>query len=64
MSKKLTVEEAKGLKGYIKKHGGQVAVAVDFNVTPGTLSRTVNRHTGPDPRLRATLADKGIIKKA
>lgn len=62
MHKKLTKDEAQRLKDYMEKHSGQVAVSVDFKVTPGTLSRTANRRTAPSPMLRDKLVEHGIIK--
>jgi len=58
----LTPAEAKHLEQFVNKSGGQIKASLLFGVAPATLSRTVNRHTGPSPLLRKELVNHGIVK--
>ena len=59
---KLTKDEAKRLREYIDKNGGQEPVAVGWGISSATLSRSLNGDTAPSSLLRRTLAAVGVLK--
>ena len=59
----LTESEAKSLKKFIKEQGGEIEAGQKLGgFNPSTLSRTLNRRTGPSRFLRDALVEHKIIK--
>ncbi|MES2155433.1 MAG: hypothetical protein V4510_09895 [bacterium] len=61
--RKLTPAEAKRFELFIDKTGGEVKVAGILGVSPGTVSRSLNRRTGPSPLLVEKLVEHGIVDR-
>lgn len=61
-ARKLSSAEVKRLEEFVEEKGGQMQVALLFDVSITTLSRTANRHTSPSKNLREKLAEVGVIK--
>lgn len=59
---KLTPAEAERFEQFVHKNGGQIKASAFFGIAPATISRNINRHTGPSPLLRNKLVENGIVK--
>lgn len=60
-TKKLTTKQRKALSKWVDKEGGQQKAATKLNISIGTLSRTMNGHTGPSNLLQGAFDAYGAL---